>query len=88
VKILNLSNQNQNQTRNQDGFGEKNGYQGGHMSFSGQGYHDSQEAHHRFDNRLTTIEETTAAIQGTLHSHTQWQATMGHEMANLQQQQQ
>ena len=34
-----------------------------------------------FDNRLTTIDERTTAIQGMLHNHTQWQATMGHEMA-------
>jgi hypothetical protein len=41
------------------------------MSFSGRGYHDSQEAYHCFDNRLTTIGETNAAIQGTLQNHTQ-----------------
>ena len=56
------------------------------MPFSGQGYHDSQEAYHRFDNRLATIEGTNAAIQGTLHNHTQWQVSMGQEMASLQQQ--
>jgi len=37
---------------------------------------------HRIDIWLETIEERTAAMQGTLHNHTQWQATMGHEMAN------
>ena len=47
------------------------GHQGGRMSFSGRGYHDSQEANHCFNNRLVTIEETNAAIQGTLHNHTQ-----------------
>ena len=39
----------------------------------------------RINNRLKTIEERTAAMQSTLHNHTQWQATMGHKMANLQQ---
>ena len=53
------------------------------MPFSGQGYHDSQEAYHRFDNRLPTIEEINAAIQDTLHSHEQWHVIMGHEMASL-----
>jgi hypothetical protein len=56
------------------------------MSLSGRGYYDSQEAYHRFDNRLTTIEEINATIQGTLYDHTQWQVSMGHEMANLRQQ--
>jgi hypothetical protein len=42
------------------------------MSFSGRGYYDSQEAFHRFDNRLATIEETNIAIQGMLYNHTQW----------------
>ena len=55
------------------------------MSFSRRGYYDSQEAFHRFDNRLATIEETNAAIQGTLHNHAQWQVSMGHEMANVTQ---
>ena len=32
-------------------------------------------------------EETNAAIQGMLNNHAQWQVSMGHEMANLQQQQ-
>ena len=40
---------------------------------------------HRIDNRLETIEERTVAMQSTLHNHIQWQATMGHKMANLQQ---
>jgi hypothetical protein len=53
------------------------------MSFSGQRYYDSQEAFHRFDNRLATIEEINAAIQGALHNHAQWQVSMGQEMANL-----
>ena len=48
------------------------GHQGGRMSFSGRGYYDSQEALYRFNNRLATIEEINAAIQGTLHNHTQW----------------
>jgi hypothetical protein len=48
------------------------GHKGRCMSFSSQGYHDSQEGYQRFDNRLATIEETNAAIQGTLHNHTQW----------------
>ena len=56
----------------QDYEATSSGHQGGRMSFSGQGYHDSQEAFHRFDNRLATIEETNAAIQGTLHNHAQW----------------
>ena len=43
------------------------------------------EAYHRFDNKLITIEETNAAIQGKLHNHAQWQVSMGHEMASLQQ---
>jgi hypothetical protein len=64
------------------------GHQEGQMSFSSQGYHDTQETFHQIDNKLTNIEETTAAIQNTLLDHTQWQATMGHEVANLQQQQQ
>jgi hypothetical protein len=64
------------------------GNQGGCMSFFGRGYYDSQEAYHRFDNRLTTIEEINATIQGTLYDQTQWQVSMGHKMANLQQQQQ
>ena len=55
------------------------------MSYSGCGYHDEQMTFQRIDNRLKTIEERTAAMQGTLHNQTQWQATMGHEMANLQQ---
>ena len=38
--------------------------------------------------RLATIEETNVAIKGTLHNHAQWQVSMGHEMASLQQQQQ
>ena len=58
------------------------------MSCSGQGNYDSQEAYHCFNNRLTTIAHTNDAIQGTLHNHTQWQVSMGHEMASLQQQQQ
>ena len=33
------------------------------MPFSGQGYHNTQETYQRFNNRLTTIEETIAAIQ-------------------------
>ena len=57
------------------------------MPFSGQGYHDSQEAFHFFDNRLSTIEETNAVIQGMLHNHTQWQVSMGQEMYSLQQEQ-
>jgi len=44
--------------------------------------------HQRFDNRLSTIEEHNAAIQGTLHQYSQWQATMGNVIANIQQQQQ
>ena len=44
--------------------------------------------YHRFDNRLATIKETNTAIQGTLHTHAQWQVSIGHEMASLQQQQQ
>jgi len=56
------------------------------MSYSGCGYHDEQMTFQRIDNRLKTIEERTAAMQGTLHNHTQWQTTMGHEMDNLQQQ--
>jgi hypothetical protein len=36
-----------------------------------------------FDNRFTTIDERIAAIQGTLYGHTQWQATMGHEVASI-----
>ena len=59
--------------------------QGGRISYSGRGYHDEQMTFHRIDNRLKTIEERTATIQGTLHNHVQWQATMGHEMVNLQQ---
>ena len=55
------------------------------MSYSGCGYHNEQMTFQRIDNRLKTIEERTAAMQGTLHNQTQWQATMGHEMANLQQ---
>ena len=46
------------------------GHQGGRMSFSRREYYDSQEAHHHFDNRLATIEETNTAIQGMLHNHT------------------
>ena len=72
----------------QDYEATSSGHQGGCMSFSSQGYHDSQEAFHCFDNRLATIEETNAAIQGTLHSHVQWRVSMGHKMASLQQQQQ
>jgi len=44
------------------------------MSFSSRGYHDQQTDHHRFDNRLTTLEEQNTAIQNTLHDHSQWQA--------------
>ena len=72
----------------QDHEATSSGHQGGCMSFSGRGYYDSQEAYHRFDNRLATIEEINAAIQGMLYNHTQWQVSMGHEMASLQQQQQ
>lgn len=57
--------------------------QGGRMSFSGCGYHDFQMTNQRIDNRLQTIEESQAAIQNTLHNHAQWQANMGHELANL-----
>ena len=60
------------------------GHQEGQMSFSGRGYHDTEETFHRIDNKLTNIEETTTAIQNTLLDHTQWQATIGHEVANLQ----
>ena len=34
------------------------------------------------------IEETNVGIQGTLHNHAQWQISIGHELASLQQQQQ
>ena len=57
------------------------------MPFSGQGYHNTQETYQRFNNKLTTIEETIVVIQGTLFNHAQWQAIMGHEVASLQQQQ-
>ena len=57
------------------------------MSYYGHGYHDEQMTLHSIDNRLKIIEEITTVMQGTLHNHTQWQVTMGHEMANLQQQQ-
>ena len=46
-----------------------------------------QMEHHRHDNRLTTIEETQHAIQNTLHQYSQWQADMGHAIANIQQNQ-
>ena len=46
----------------QDYEATSSGHQGGCMSFSGRGYHDSQEAYHRFDHRLATIEETNATI--------------------------
>ena len=72
----------------QDHEATSSGHQGGRMSFSGRGYHNSQEAFHLFDNRLSTIEETNIAIQGTLYNHAQWQESMGHEMASVQQQQQ
>ena len=55
------------------------------MSYSSRGYHDEQMTLHSIDNRLKIIEEITTVMQGTLHNHTQWQATMGHKMANLQQ---
>jgi len=64
------------------------GQQGGRMSFSGRGYHDYHETQRSINNRLTSNEETTTAIQSTPHQHSQWQAMMGHEMASLQQQQQ
>jgi hypothetical protein len=51
-------------------------------------YHDSQETFHRVDSKLTTIDEKTTTMQGTLLTHTQWKAAMGHEMADFQQQQQ
>ena len=54
----------------QDHEATSSGHQGERMSFSGRGYYDSQEAFHRFDNRLTTIGKTNATIQGTLHNHT------------------
>jgi hypothetical protein len=54
----------------QDYEATSSGHQGGRMSFSGRWYHDSQEAYHHFNNRLTTIEETNATIQGTLYNHT------------------
>ena len=57
------------------------------MAFSGQGYHNTQETYQCFNNWLTTIEETIAAIQGMLFNHTQWRVIMGHEVASLQQQQ-
>jgi hypothetical protein len=59
------------------------GHQGGRMSFSGGGYHDFHENQHRIDGRLTTIEEMNAAIQSTLHQHSQWQATMGRTIAKF-----
>jgi hypothetical protein len=58
------------------------------MSFSGRGYHDFHENQHRINGRRTTIEEQNAAIQSTLHQHPQWQANMGHAIADIQQQRQ
>ena len=46
--------------------------QGGRISYSGCGYHDEQMTLHRINNKLETIEERTAVMQGTLHNHTQW----------------
>ena len=60
---------------------------GGPTSFSGRGCHDVQQSYARIDNRLGTLEERTSEIQGTLRDHTEWQATMGNEVAQIHQQQ-
>ena len=68
----------------QDYEATSSGHQGGRMSFSGRGYHDFRETQYSINTRLTSIVETTAAIQDTLHQHSQWQATMGNKTVSLQ----
>lgn len=46
-----------------------------------------QQIYNRIDDRVETLEQRTSEIQGTLHEHTTWQGTMGHEVAQVQQQQ-